>query len=54
MYSLLWLGLPVLRRTRGWPQGLLFDFVETSCVHEADGERIMTGYKYLFSADSTL
>ena len=43
LYSLLWLGLPVLRQTRGWPQGLLFDFVEAP-RNTAD-DVVMTGHK---------
>jgi len=45
LYSLLWLGLPVLRQTRGWPQGLLFDFVEIPPRPEAEAEPVMTGHQ---------
>jgi hypothetical protein len=45
MYTLLWLGLPVLRQTRGWPQGLLFDFIEVRGTPGADGEIALTGHK---------
>jgi hypothetical protein len=42
VYSLLWLGLPVMRQTAGWPLGLLFDFIEapdTGC------DLVSTGHK---------
>jgi len=45
VYSLLWLGLPVLRQTRGWPQGLLFDFIEDTSRSGGDDEAVMTGHK---------
>ena len=45
LYSLLWLGLPVLRQTRGWPQGLLFDFIEAPGKPVVDKDTVMTGHK---------
>jgi hypothetical protein len=45
LYSLLWLGLPVARQTRGWPQGLLFDFIESPRTPGADGDVVMTGHQ---------
>ena len=45
LYSLLWLGLPVLRQTRRWPQGLLFDFIEDTEPADSDDDTVMTGHK---------
>lgn len=35
----------MLRRTRGWPQGLLFDFVEAPGNAAEDDAAVMTGHK---------
>jgi hypothetical protein len=45
VYSLLWLDLPVLRQTRGWPQGLLFDFIEIPDRAGTDDDAVMTGHR---------
>jgi len=41
VYTLLVLHLPVLSQTRGWPNGLAFDFIEDQPAGD-DAERVFT------------